>query len=60
MTIGLTIHPSGRFEYVILTPSSNPEFDRTIGQYLKQLMAVGFDPTPKGKSYEFKVDIVAK
>jgi outer membrane biosynthesis protein TonB len=60
ITIGLTIHSSGRFKYVVLTPSSNPEFDRTIEHYLKQLMTIGFDPTPKGKSYEFKVDIVAK
>ena len=59
-TIGLTIHPSGRFEYVVLQPSDNAEFNRTIEQYLKQLQGIGFDPTPKGKKYEFKVEIVAK
>ena len=59
-TIGLTIHPNGHFEYVVLTPSDNPEFNRTIEQYLKQLQGIGFDPTPKGKKYEFKVEIVAK
>ncbi len=59
-TIGLTIHPNGRFEYVVLRPSDNPEFNRTIEQYLKQLREIGFDPTPRGKKYEFKVEIVAK
>ena len=59
-TIGLTIYPSGRFEYVVLKPSSNPEFNRTIRQYLSQLKSIGFDPTPHGKTYKFKVDIVAK
>ena len=60
VTIGLTIHPSGRFDYVVLQHSNNPDFDRTILQYLKQLQSMGFDPTPKGKKYAFKVDIVAK
>jgi len=60
ITIGLTIHPNGRFEYVVLTPSSNPDFDRTIRQYLTQLKSIGFGATPKGKKYSFKVDIVAK
>jgi hypothetical protein len=59
-TIGLTIYPNGSFKYVVLASSSNPEYNRTIKRYLDQLMAIGFDPTPKGKSYEFKVDIVAK
>lgn len=60
ITIGLTIHPDGHFDYVVLTPSANPDFDRTIRQYLNQLKSIGFDPTPKGKKYEFKVEIVAK
>jgi len=60
LTIGLTIHPDGRFDYTILTPSANPEFNRTIDRYLQQLQKIGFDPTPKGKPYSFRVDIVAK
>lgn len=60
ITIGLSIRPDGRFTYEVLTPSGNPEFDRTIMQYLKQLQAAGFGPTPGGRSYAFKVDIVAK
>jgi len=60
ITIGLSIRPDGRFTYEVLTPSGNPEFDRTIMQYLKQLQASGFGPTPGAKSYTFKVDIVAK
>ena len=60
ITIGLTIHPDGHFDYVVLTPSANPDFDRTIRQYLTQLKSIGFDPTPKRKRYEFKVEIVAK
>ncbi len=60
VTIGLTIHPSGRFSYVVLQHSNNPDFDRTILRYLKQLQTTGFDPTPKGKEYAFKVEIVAK
>ena len=60
ITIGLTIHPDGHFDYVVLTPSSNPDFGRTIRRYLTQLKSIGFDPTPKGKTYEFKVEIVAK
>jgi len=59
-TIGLTIYPSGKFDYVVLTPSSNAEFNRTIRQYLDQLKGIGFDPTPQGKKYQFKVEIVAK
>ena len=59
-TIGLTIYPDGRFEYVVIQPSSNPEFNRTIRQYLAQLKSSGFGPTPHGKKYEFKVEIVAK
>jgi hypothetical protein len=59
-TIGLTIHPSGRFEYVVLQPSDNTEFNRTIEQYLRQLQGIGFDPTPQRKTLEFKVEIVAK
>jgi len=59
-TIGLTIYPNGKFDYVVLTPSANAEFNRTIKQYLNQLKGVGFDPTPKGKQYQFKVEIVAK
>jgi len=59
-TIGLTIYPSGKFDYVVLTPSANAEFNRTIKQYLDRLKGVGFDPTPKGKRYQFKVEIVAK
>ncbi len=60
ITIGLTIHPSGRFDYVVLQHSTNPDFDRTILQYLKQLRSTGFGPTPKKKHYKFKVEIVAK
>ena len=60
ITIGLTIHPNGHFDYVVLTPSTNPDFDRTIRHYLAQLKTIGFDPTPKGKKYAFKVEIVAK
>jgi len=59
-TIGLTILPNGRFRYVVLQPSANPEFNRTIETYLKELQAEGFGPTPAGKKYEFKVEIVAK
>ncbi len=60
LTIGLTIYPNGRFEYVVLTPSQNPDFHRTILHYLKQLQSVGFAPTPTGKKYTFKVEIIAK
>ena len=60
ITIGLTILPNGRFTYEVLTPSSNPEFNRTITRYLDRLRRSGFDPTPGGRSYAFKVDIVAK
>ena len=60
ITIGLTIYPSGQFKYEVLIPSSDPEFNRTIRRYLDQLLRTGFGPTPGGKSYVFKVDIVAK
>jgi len=60
LTIGLTIYPNGKFDYVVLAPSANAEFNRTIKQYLNQLKGIGFDPTPKGKRYQFKVEIVAK
>jgi outer membrane biosynthesis protein TonB len=60
MVIGLTIHPNGSFEYEVLQLSSNPEYNRVIQQYLKQLKPIGFGPTPSGKTYKFKVDIVAK
>jgi hypothetical protein len=58
--IGLHIHPDGRFDYVVLTPSDNPDFQRTIIRYLDQLESIGFDPTPTGKPYKFQVEIVAK
>lgn len=60
VVIGLIIHPNGSFEYEVLQPSSNPEYNRVITQYLKQLKNTGFGPTPEGKSYKFKVDIIAK
>ncbi len=60
VVIGLSIHPNGSFKYEILQPSDNSEFNRTIEQYLKQLQHTGFDPTPSGKSYKFKVEIKAK
>ncbi len=60
IVIGLSIHPNGSFEYEILQPSGNPEFNRVIKQYLKRLSSTGFGNTPSGKSYKFKVDIKAK
>jgi protein TonB len=60
LTIGLTIRPSGRFDYEVLRPSGNGEFDRTVTAYLDALRTEGFGPTPKGKTYRFKVEIVAK
>ncbi len=60
MTIGLNIRPDGRFTYEVLTPSADPEFNRTLERYLNALQAEGFGPVPTGRSYSFKVDIVAK
>ena len=60
IVLDLRIHPDGSFDYRVLRPSGNVEFDRTILRYLDRLKAQGFGPTPSGRPYHFETDILAK
>ncbi len=58
--VWLKIYPSGSFEYKILKLSGNPDFNRELLGYLKQLQRIGFGPHRFGRPYEIEVKFVAK
>jgi outer membrane biosynthesis protein TonB len=57
--VWLKIYPSGNFEYKILKLSGNPDFNRELIGYLKQLQRIGFGPHQRGRPYEIEVQFVA-
>ena len=58
--VWLKIYPSGRFEYRILKHAGNPDFDRELVNYLRQLQKFGFGPHQFGRPYELEVKFVAR
>lgn len=58
--IKFVIEPSGRFEFDVVSQSSNEEFNKGLIQYLKQLQKVGFGAHGGGRAYIFDVDFIAE
>jgi protein TonB len=56
----LKIDPTGHFEFVIKRKSSNPEFNRALTEYLKQLQEFGFGPHKGSRTYLFEAEFIAK
>ena len=57
--IRLTIYKDGSFDYKILKLSNNPDFNRELIAYLKQLQRVGFGPHRREKPYDIEVQFIA-
>ncbi len=60
LVMRLKIRPDGTFEFKILTPSNNQDFNIGLVQYLEQLQKIGFDSHSNSKPYEFDVEFIAK
>jgi outer membrane biosynthesis protein TonB len=58
--VWLKIYPSGHFEYKVLKLSGNPDFNRELVGYLRQLQGIGFGPHQFGRPYELEVKFVAR
>ncbi|MDD5406759.1 MAG: TonB C-terminal domain-containing protein [Sulfurovaceae bacterium] len=58
--ISFVIQPNGDFDFKIIKPSSNEEFNQGLVQYLKQLQKVGFGPHAGSRAYLFDVDFIAE
>lgn len=58
--IKFVIEPSGRFEFDVISKSSNEEFNKGLIQYLKQLQKVGFGAHGGDRAYVFDVDFIAE
>jgi hypothetical protein len=58
--IKFIIEPSGRFEFDVISQSSNEEFNKGLIQYLKQLQKVGFGAHGGNRDYVFNVDFIAE
>lgn len=58
--IKFVIEPSGRFEFDVISISSNEEFNKGLIQYLKQLQKVGFGAHGGNRAYVFDVDFIAE
>ncbi len=56
----LKIDPTGHFEFELKQRSENPEFNRALTAYLKQLQTFGFGPHKGRRTYLFEADFVAK
>ena len=57
--IRFNIYRDGSFDYKILKLSGNPDFNRELINYLKQLQRIGFGPHARKKPYEIEVQFVA-
>jgi len=57
--VRLRIYRNGNFDYRILKLSGNPDFNRELINYLKQLQRIGFGPHRQGRPYEIEVQFVA-
>ncbi len=57
--IRLKIYKDGSFDYKILKLSGNPDFNRELINYLKQLQRIGFGPHARKKPYEIEVKFIA-
>lgn len=58
--IKFVIEPSGRFEFDVVSISSNEEFNKGLIQYMKQLQKVGFGAHGGNRAYVFDVDFIAE
>jgi outer membrane biosynthesis protein TonB len=58
--VELTIYSTGLFDYKILSRSLNPEFNKALDNYLKQLKRIGFGPHKNPKPYKIIVEFIAK
>jgi len=56
----LYIRPSGFFEFKIKSASRNPDFNRGLTEYLKQLQEFGFGRHNGGRTYNFEAEFIAK
>jgi hypothetical protein len=56
----LYIKPSGDFSFEIKSASSNPEFNQSLSDYLKQLQILGFGRHEGSRTYKFEANFVAK
>ncbi len=58
--VHLKIDPTGHFEFIIKRKSRNPEFNRALSAYLKQLQEFGFGPHKGSRTYLFEAEFIAK
>ena len=58
--ISFVIQPNGDFDFKIIRPSANEEFNQGLVQYLKQLQRVGFGSHSGSRAYLFEVDFIAE
>jgi protein TonB len=58
--ISFVIQPNGDFDFKIIQPSVNEEFNQGLVQYLKQLQRVGFGPHAGSRAYLFDVNFIAE
>ena len=56
----LKIRPDGYFDFSLVRRSANPDFNRALSDYLKQLQRFGFGPHKGGRTYIFEAEFIAK
>ena len=59
-TVLLYIKPSGNFEFKVVSSSNNSDFNMGLNSFLNQLKGIGFGKHTAGRTYEFKVEFIAK
>ncbi|CAA6801219.1 MAG: Unknown protein [uncultured Sulfurovum sp.] len=59
-TVNLFVKPSGLFEFKVKSQSDNVDFNLGLIDFLMQLQKAGLGKHDAGKTYEFKVEFIAK
>lgn len=59
-TVWIRIEPSGKFRFRVTTASRNPEFNRGLIEYLRELQKSGFGRHEANRAYELEIEFIAK
>lgn len=59
-TVWIRIEPSGKFRFRVTTASRNPEFNRGLIEYLRELQKSGFGKHEANRAYELEIEFIAK
>jgi protein TonB len=57
--VWIRVEPSGKFVFKVITASANPDFNRGLIGYLKQLQSIGFGAHKAKRAYEINVEFIA-